>query len=69
MDKQTVAKFIGHQYLHNTGSPVRRAVVYDKNMETLVEGEYRTDDFLDILLLIVGRYDDNTVAFVHLSTL
>ena len=29
------------------------------------QGEYRADDLVDILLLVIGRDDDNTVAFVH----
>jgi hypothetical protein len=34
-------------------------------MEILVETEDGPDDFLDVLLLVVRRDDDETVAFVH----
>ena len=65
VDKQTGSKLIRHQHLHDACCTVGRSVVDDEDMETLVEGEYRTNDLLDILLLVIGRYDDNTVAFVH----
>ena len=62
MDKQAVAKFVSHQDFHDTSCAIGRSVVDDEDMETLWEGKYRTYDLFDILLLVIGRYDDNTVA-------
>ena len=64
-DKKTVAELSSHQSTNYRSCSVGRAIVNDKDMETLVQGEYRTDYFLDILLLIVGWNDNYTVALVH----
>ena len=64
-NKEAVAVFSDHQSTHDSCRTVGRTIVDDKDMETLIQGEYRTDNFLDILLLIIGRNDNYTVALVH----
>lgn len=41
------------------GSAVGRAVVDDEDVELLWQGEYCADYLLDVLLLVVCRYDDD----------
>ena len=43
------------------GSAVGRAVVDDEDVELLGQGEYCTDYLLDVLFLVVCRYDDDRV--------
>ena len=65
-DEEPVVEFRRHQSADNGSSSVGRTVVNDKDMETLIQGEYGSDDLRDILLLIVRWDDDYTVALVHL---
>ena len=65
-DENPVAELSSHHPPDDGGCAVGGPVVDDKDMETLVQGEYRTDNLFDILLFVI-RWDDNyTVAFVHL---
>ncbi len=34
-------------------------------MKTLLQPEYRADNLLDILLLVVGRYNNYTITLIH----
>ena len=34
-------------------------------MDTLLYGNLRADNLLDVFLLIISRYDDNTIALMH----
>ena len=64
-DEETVAELRRHHTPDDGCRPVGGTVVDHENMEAFFQGEYRTDDLVDILLLVIGRNDDNTVAFVH----
>ena len=57
------------QPLHDGGGAVRRAVVDDEDVKTTGKGEHLADDRFDVLLLVVGRYDDDfAVHYFLLST-
>ena len=64
-DKETVTELCSHHIPDDGCRPVGGAVVDHENMETSFQGEYRSDNLLDILLLVVGRNDNYTVALVH----
>ena len=51
--------------MHDRSCSGGRAVVDDEDVESLLERENGTNNFLDILLLVVGRDDNNTVAGMH----
>ena len=53
---------LGHQALDDVGGSIRRAVVHDEHVKVLGQGEYRADHPLDVLLFVVGGYDDQAVA-------
>ena len=63
--EQTVGKLCLHQSLHNGGSAVRGTIINHKNVETFLQCKYCTDNLLNILLLVVSRYDNYAVALVH----
>ena len=64
-EEEPGAELRGHESSDNGCRPVGRAVVDHKNMETFVKGKHCADDLLNVLLLVVGWYDDYAVAFVH----
>ena len=64
-DKQPVGKLGVHQPVHNLRRAVGRSVVNHEYVETLLEGEHRTNNLLDVLFLVVGRNDYNAVACAH----
>ena len=76
-DKQAVGELRLHETMHDLRGAVGGAVVDDEDVELvacrlhspitgiddgLAECENGTDDFLDVLLLVVGRDDDNAIA-------
>ena len=63
--EQTVGKLLRHQSFHDSCRTVGRTIVNNQNMETLLQTEYGPDNLLDVLLLVIRRNDDNTVACVH----
>ena len=44
---------------------VRTSIIDDEDMEALLQREHGANDFLDVLYLVVGGDDDNTVALIH----
>ena len=64
-DEEPVGKLVGHQSFDDLCRAVGRPVVDDEDMETFLQAEDGADDFLDILLLVVGRDDDDAVACIH----
>ena len=62
---QLSAKLIGHQATHDGSRAIRRSIVDHQYMETLLQPEYRANNLLDILLLIIGWYDYYTIALLH----
>ena len=66
---QLSAKLIGYQTTHNGSRTVGRSIVDHQYMETLLQPEYRANNLLDILLLIIGWYDNYTIALLHTFTL
>ena len=65
MDEQSVAELCCHEPLHDGCGAVGRPVVNDQYMETFLQPEDGPDDFLDVLLLVVGGYDYDAVTRVH----
>ena len=64
-DEETVGKLLlAHHSFDNSRRTVGRSVVNHQDVETFVQSEHCPDDFLNILLLVVGRYDDNAVALM-----
>ena len=45
----------------DVGSAVGRVILDDEDVEKLLQSEYRPDDVLDVLLFVIGRYDDNAI--------
>ena len=65
-DEQTVGELLlCHHSLDDGGCAVRRTVVDDQNVETFFQPEDGADDFLDVLLLVIRRDNDDTVASMH----
>ena len=55
---------VGELPLHpadDVGSAVGRVILDDEDVEKLFQSEYRPDDVLDVLLFVIGRYDDNAI--------
>lgn len=51
-----------HHAAHERGRAVGRVVVDDEHVEVAVEGEHRVDDGLDVLLLIICRYNHHVAV-------
>lgn len=64
-DKQTVGKLALHQSVNYSRGAVGRAVVYHENIKTFFKREHRPYNLLDVLFLVIRRYNDYAVAFVH----
>jgi len=64
-DEEAVGEFVADEALHDGCGAVGTAVVDYKNVETLLKCEHRAYYLLDVLLLVICRYDYDTVAFVH----
>ena len=64
-DEEPVGKLLVYEAVNYLCSAVGTAVVDDEDMEALVEGEHGSDDFLNVLLLVVRGYDNYTVAGGH----
>ena len=57
LDEEAVGEFL-HETLDDVGSAVGGVVLDDEHVELLREGEDLANDFLDVLLLIIGGSDD-----------
>jgi hypothetical protein len=62
---QSASELGRYQSAHDSGSAVGRSVVDYQYVETFLEGEYRTYNLLDILLLVIGRYNYYTITLMH----
>ena len=54
-----------HQSFHDARRAVGRAIINHEDMESLFEREHGTNDFLDILFLVVGRNDNYAITLFH----
>ena len=56
-----------HLVLDDGGSAVRRIIIYDKDVKSMlgVELQYSVDDSGGIFALVVHRYDYYTVVSIH----
>ena len=64
--EETIGKLLlCHHTLHDGCGTVRRPVIDDQDMKTLLQAEHGTDNFLDILLFVIRRNNYNTVTCVH----
>jgi hypothetical protein len=52
--------------VYDSGCAVGAAVVNDKDMKTFFESEDGSDDFLNVLLLVVSGNNDDAVARIHI---
>lgn len=64
-DEKAVGKLSIHKPSDDCPSAVRTAVIYNKYMEEFLKSEYRPDYFLDVLFLVVCRYNYYTVTVTH----
>ena len=64
-DEKAVGKLLLHQAVHYLCRAVWTAIVDDQNVEALIQREDGADDFLHVLFLVIGGYNDDRVAFVH----
>ena len=60
-DEEPVGKLTFHESVYDGGGAVWTSVVDDQDMETFLQAEDGTDDFLDILFFVISRYDNDTV--------
>ena len=52
---------LGLHMANDVGCAVGRVVLDDEDVEIFLEGEHRTDNVLDVLLFIIGWYNDDAV--------
>src|SRR5574344_801728 len=65
-DEKTVRELPLHQSFYDGCCAVGRTIINHENVKTFFQCKHCTNNLLNVLLLVVGRYDNNTVAFVHL---
>jgi len=54
------------EVLYSSGSTIRRIIIDDQDVKIRFQAQYLPDDFLDVLDLIIGWYDDQSA--VHYMT-
>ena len=64
-DEESVAELGIDEAVHDSGRSIGASVVDNEYMETFLQGEDGPDYFLYVFLLIVGGYDNQTVALIH----
>ena len=60
------ARLMHRERFHDLTGAIRRAVVDDEDLETLILLENRSDETRDVFALVVGR-DDNEGSFSHVD--
>ena len=43
------------------------SILYDEDVECLLQSKHGADDVLYVLLLVIGGYDNDTVALLHIG--
>ena len=63
-EQLTVELFV-HQSFHDVGRAVGRTIVNHKDVKRFFQREYRTDNFLYVLFLVVSGNNDDAVTRSH----